>query len=330
MKPNLLCLLLAAWALAAGAAEGSPTEDRLHSGMCDASAGAFLSEELFVVANDEDNTLRIYRGDRPGRPVSEVGLSSFLHADQEHPETDIEGAAWLGNRLYWITSHGNNKDGKFRASRHRFFATYVVRTSQGPQLAPVLRPYDHLLRDLVKERSLQPFGLAAASELAPKDEGGFNIEALCPSPEGNLLIGFRNPIPHGRALVMPFLNPEGVLRGQAARFGDPILLDMDGYGVRDMAWTGQDYLIVAGSYDSEGTSRLYRWDGKTSAPKPFPEISFLHFNPEAVLVAPAVPNRALVLSDDGTLQVDGEDCKTVADPNLRRFRSRWITLPEAL
>lgn len=329
MKRNLLCLLLAAWAPAAGAAEASSPEVRLHSGMCDASAGAFLSENLFVAANDEDNILRVYRGDRQGRPVSELELSAFLHADQEHPETDIEGAAWLGDRLYWITSHGNNKDGKFRESRHRFFATYVFQSSQGPQLAPVLRTYDHLLRDLVKERSMQPLGLAAGSKLAPKDEGGFNIEALCPTPEGHLLIGFRNPIPHGRALVVPLLNPEGVLRGQAARFGDPLLLDLKGYGIRDMAWTGREYLIVAGSYDAEGTSRLYRWDGKSSRPEPFPEISFRHFNPEAVLVDPTDPGRALVLSDDGTLKVDGEDCKTVADPNLRRFRSRWVTLPEA-
>ena len=47
-----------------------------------------------------------------------------------------------------------------------------------------------------------------------------NIEGLCPTPEGELLIGFRNPIPGERALIVPLKNPGELIEGKPARFGD--------------------------------------------------------------------------------------------------------------
>ena len=327
---HVIGIVLGGLALMPLAAASAELVTRYHTAMCDASAGAILSEDIFVAANDEDNALRLYRRDRDGGPVGVLELSRFLRVDQEHPESDIEGAARLGDRLYWITSHGNNKDGKYRSSRHRFFATDVRRAGQDVTLVPVGKPHKNLLRDMMKERRLRSLDLGAASRLAPKDEGGLNIEALCPTPEGRLLVGFRNPIPQGRALLLILLNPEGVLKGQSAQFGDPLFLELGGYGIRDMVWTGRDYLVVAGSYDAEGVSRMYRWDGRSTKPEPLGAVSFQGFNPEAVLIDPADASRVLVLSDDGTLQVDGTDCKNVDDPNLKRFRSRWMALPPAV
>ena len=43
-----------------------------HKGICDASGAIALDEEHFVVANDEDNILRVYRSDTSGTPVSEI------------------------------------------------------------------------------------------------------------------------------------------------------------------------------------------------------------------------------------------------------------------
>ncbi|MDQ3959938.1 MAG: DUF3616 domain-containing protein [Pseudomonadota bacterium] len=96
-----------------------------YSGMCDASAAIAVRPEMFVVANDEDNTLRVYKHDKPSEPVHTVDLTSFLKLDPKHPEADIEGATRIGDRIYWITSHGTNKEGKPRPSRHRLFATEV-------------------------------------------------------------------------------------------------------------------------------------------------------------------------------------------------------------
>jgi hypothetical protein len=89
-------------------------------GTSDASAGAAVSENMFVAADDENNTLRIYQIDNPTNAVFSVDLTEFLAAASKNPEADIEGATAIGNRIYWITSHGRNKDGKMRPSRYRF------------------------------------------------------------------------------------------------------------------------------------------------------------------------------------------------------------------
>ncbi len=114
----------------------SDAETTEHSGMCDASAAVAVGPTMFVVANDEDNVLRVYRKNKPGEPVHTFDLTSFLKPDAEHPEADIEAATQVGDRVYWITSHGTNKKGKQRPSRHRLFATEVTealgRTARAP------------------------------------------------------------------------------------------------------------------------------------------------------------------------------------------------------
>jgi hypothetical protein len=45
------------------------SEPTPYLGMCDASAAVSLNAELFVVANDEDNALRVYRRQPGGLPV---------------------------------------------------------------------------------------------------------------------------------------------------------------------------------------------------------------------------------------------------------------------
>ena len=52
-----------------------------HYGMCDASAAVPVESNLFVVANDEDNTLRIYERNKSGEPIYSQDLSAFLHID---------------------------------------------------------------------------------------------------------------------------------------------------------------------------------------------------------------------------------------------------------
>src|SRR5258705_7833365 len=89
------------------------SEPTLYRGMCDASAAVALDEDLFAVANDEDNTIRTYSAKRGGAPIETLNLSPFLRVDPKRPETDLEGAAWLDDQIFWIASHGRNHDGKF-------------------------------------------------------------------------------------------------------------------------------------------------------------------------------------------------------------------------
>jgi len=223
-----------------------------YRGMCDASAGVALDTGCFVVANDEDNLLRLYSREYPGSPYAVINLTRFLRLSKGSRETDIEGGAWLDGRIYWITSHGRNAEGRPAANRRRFFATTVRRVGPFPGLAPVGQPCSTLIEDLASDPRMADFALAAAATLPPKDPGALNIEGLCPTPEGGLLIGFRNPVPQGRALLVPLLNPAGIVCGERAQFGDPIRLDLDGLGVRDLLWHGDRYLLIAGAYHGGG------------------------------------------------------------------------------
>ena len=295
-----------------------------YFGMCDASAGMALGADTFVVANDEDNALRVYRSGRGGRPIRSFNVSRFINVDPNRPESDIEGAARLGNRIYWITSHGQNREGEFRSSRHAFFATT---TGARGEIRPAGRAYRGLLADLLKDTRLDPFNLRVASQRPPKARNGLNIEGLSATPSGQLLIGFRNPIPSDRALIVPLENPAEVVQGQRARFGPPILIDLDGRGVRDIVPVPGGYLIVAGAYNGSGKNRLYRWAGGDAKPDRLGSIDLGSINAEAIVTYADNANRVQLLSDDGTRNVGGTACKSIRDPMQRRFRSVWVDLP---
>src|SRR5262249_24366218 len=151
---------------------------------------------------------------------------------------------------------------------------------------PVGKPYMNLLSDLVHEPRFTPYRLATASRLAPKASGALNIEGLCATPTTNLLIGFRNPIPQGRALLIPLRNPFEVVAGRPARFGDPILLDLGGQGIRVIGFWQGHYIIIAGTFDGSSHSRLYFWNGDDVAPKRVEGVHLKGINPEAVVVYP--------------------------------------------
>jgi hypothetical protein len=321
--------LAVVWLAWAGLSPAAPVSTQaVYVGMCDASAAVALNNELFAVANDEDNSLRIYNAAKGGLPVASQDLSGLLRVDRKKPETDLEGACWSGEYIYWISSHGRNRDGKFRASRHRFFATQIEQKGGPIQVRGVGRVYVNLLADLLRDPRLRRFGLDRASRLPPKAAGGLNIEGLCATPENTLLIGFRNPLPQNRALIVPMLNPVEVINGRMARFGDPLLLDLGGRGIREIVRWGKRYVIVGGAYDGNENSKLFEWTGGSAEPRELSSITFTNFNPEAIIVYPDAEKPFQVLSDDGTVLINGVACKTIANANLKKFRAVWVSLPD--
>jgi len=292
-----------------------------YTDTCDASAAVALDVDRFVVASDEDNVLRIYSRSRPGAPVSAVQLSAFLQCTKKSPEADLEGAARLGNRIYWISSHGTSTSGRANPNRQHFFAT-DIRTADGETtLVSIGAPCQFLLRDLIREPKLSRFNPARAAETDPKKPGTLNIEGLAATPEGHLLIGFRSPIPKGKALLIPLLNPNAVLEGQAASFGEAILLDLKGLGIRSLEFHQGQYWIIAGHYDNKLPARLYSWAGGKTEPRWHSEVILLGFNPEAMFFPEdASAGKFFILSDDGGVSIGDKDCKDLKDPNLKRFR----------
>lgn len=292
-------------------------------GMCDASAAVAVGPHSFIVASDEDNVLRVYGpGDAQPQPGA-FDLSPFLGLEADGPEADIEGATRIGDVVYWITSHGADKKGRPRPSGRRLFATQIEIVNGRVKVTPVGKPYDQLVHDLAVDPMLQAYDLEAAARRAPKLPQALNIEGLAATPAGELLIGFRNPIPQGRALVVPIENPEDVVRGKApAKLGSPMLLPLAGLGIRSIEYSAGrgEYLIVAGPAGEQGPFRLYRWTGSsTDAPVEVSGVSFSGLQPEALIVYPADPNEIDILSDDGTRELQGVACKKLP-PDQRVFR----------
>ena len=331
--------------LSKGAARTEPpVRIQTFRGMCDASGASFLDPDHFIVGNDEDNVLRIYQKDSPD-PVKTVPLDGFvgLNPGEKNPETDIEASGRIGDTIYWICSHGRNTEGKIRSNRQRFFALQA-----GPAgIRPVGRPYRNLVADLLGDPKLRGLGLEEAAmprvksdpNLAPKNRG-LNIEGLSRMPgTGRLLIGFRNPVPGGRALLVPLSNPEAVIfKGEKAAFGDPVLLDLGGLSIRSIEFVEPlgAYVIIAGLPGGGNACRLFTWSGRgRDRAVPFLEdadwMARENFTPEAFVCFPD-SGELLLISDDGTLQLrpDGAaapcPCKRLPDPDDRRFRGAWIPL----
>ncbi|MFO1499239.1 MAG: DUF3616 domain-containing protein [Verrucomicrobiota bacterium] len=295
-----------------------------YTGICGASAAAAAGTNLFVVADDETSRLRVYSRDRGGPALQSVDLTPQLQLTGHDTEADIEGAARLGDKVFWITSHSRTHTGKMQPNRCRFFATSLSVTNSEVKITFVGQPYVNLLSDLAADPSLAPLNLAAAARLAPKRPGGLNIEGLCATPDNHLLIGFRNPIRNDQALLVPLQNPEEVISGLRPIFGKAIELDLNGLGIRDMGfWNGQ-YLIIAGSFDGGGRSRLFSWAGDGTRPKQLKDVDLKGFNAEALII---YPDKALhqvqLLSDDGTQS--GPPCQNIR-PDQRHFRSVWVSL----
>ena len=301
-----------------------------HAGMCDASAAVPVGPSLFVVANDEDNILRVYKRDESGEAIYSKDIFADLKIDpKDDPETDIEGATLIGKRIYWITSHGTNKNGDHSPSRHRFFATDIETNGNTVNLKPFGTPFLGLIQALENSTELKDYHLGKAAENPPKAENGLSIEGLTKTPEGNLLIGFRNPIPGKKALLVPLENPQAVIDGnEKPKLGQPILLDLGGLGIRSIEYSDakKTYFIIAGPYDNNDGFQLYQWSGKpTEAPGLINGIDFQGLHPETLVVYPEEMTGIQILSDDGAEKTNGKKCKKL-DTKDQRFRSMWVSL----
>jgi Protein of unknown function (DUF3616) len=292
-------------------------------GTCDASGAVAVDERHFAVADDEDNILRVYDAVAGGEPVRKTNLSKQI-ALKKRGEADIEAATSMGGRAFWLTSHGRNAKGEADPNRSLFITTDLPGLDEKVEVQGEV--YRDLLADLQTDPSLLGYDLRHASELSPKQPGGLNIEGLSATPDGRLLIGFRSPVPRGRALILPIENPDALYTAGKPRFGVPIELDLGGLGVRSLSWWRGAYLIAAGPTAGAGPSRLYRWSGAGTPARLAAEAVFANANPEAFFSAEA-NDEVLVLSDDGEHAIHGKACKKLKGKKHKRFRGVWLKLP---
>jgi hypothetical protein len=331
------------------ASTAAPRTAMQFKGICNASSGVALTDDLFVVADDEDKVLnkrlelkplpfRLYSLRRPGAPVS-VGELPGNATDPEivenvSGELDLEASASLDDVVFWIGSHSASSGGKAAPNRRRLFAVRFNLQGEKLSVTQVGGAYKTLLEDLSKDSRYDQFMLQEAAQQDSKKPGGLSIEGMTVLPNGALAIGFRNPVPGGQALVATLLNPMQVIASQKARFGQPILLNLGGQGIRGMDTVQNAVLIVSGpatvpEINSQGTGsvpphRIYRWSGIGSA-KPLPMVK-----PDlsALFVEGVFPvgKQLLLVSDDGKAALPGGQCQDLTKEQ-QRFRAEAVPLP---
>lgn len=318
--------------------------DGLFYHIADASAAVALDNHRFITAGDEDNILRVYDWNLPASdPIFETQVSNAIAVDPAHPETDIEGATWFNNRVFWITSHGRSREGDYWSSRYHIFATTIA-----PDGSVVVDGvYTHLIDNLIQYDRIWNLGLevaigtlgdhinpASIPDLAPK-VNGLNIEGLCTTADGTkMYIGFRNPRPvvdgKSMALVIPLANPEAVvLGGQSPILEPPLFIDLNDMGIRSIEYspTLGEYLIVAGSQlggSQNPVQYLYNYDFTVQDKDKLATTSDI--TPEAIFQFPGDDDIQL-LSDDGTRMMDtpeGPIENKLLPREQRTFRTRTI------
>lgn len=306
MRIRSSLLVLATLALSGHELQAAPavSDVVIYDELCEPSALANLGNGYFAIGSDETNWLHVYRRGSPAA-ITTVKVTTY-------DKSDIEDAAVIEDRVYWISSHSPSTKGK-DGKRKVLFATSIVDGAKGPTLQPVAYVYEKLRKDL-------------ASAFGIDDERSIDIEGLAAAPDGGLLIGLRAPLSsESRARVVHLANPAAIVDSPDGSV-DPVLdrvflLDLGGLGVRGMTQLDDGFLIIAGP-DQKGAadSRLYTWKGGDDAPVPVP-VSVAGLNPEAAIVLQG--SSVMLVSDDGDyLKVDGKKCDDEDTPIAKRhFRA---------
>ena len=263
--------------------------ERIFSGICDGSAAVMLDDDTLLVAYDELNTLFAF-------PLTGGDYTAHFDLDElldlpSSAEIDIEAATRVGDRIWWLGSHGLDREARDVPNRRVLFATTVP--SPGLQGLEILEPPQDLTDVLLASPAVRAVLNKVVRKRAPK-AGGVNIEGLAATAEGGLLLGFRSPLSAAKGLkgkaMMVHLLPDG------DRFSVQSVswLDLGNRGVRDIIRHADGYVLIAGSVKSGGEFALYAWDGFSKRAEALQPIADLHA--EALVDA---GSHWLLLSDDG-------------------------------
>jgi len=265
-------------------------------------SGAAVLDEWLWVAGDETSQVHRLRRLRPrGSESLRFGKAhTFALSDltklpgAPDEEADIEGMAVADGYLWVVGSHGlkrpNIEPGRTSVKdvrqlakpsldgNCRLLACLPIETEADGQPQLVGKAKDgrralrlkgnakaNLLTDLLADDPhLGPF------MTMPGKDNGFDIEGL--AVQGTrLLLGLRGPVlrgwaalleiavePRGKSLRLAPLDDRGTMLRKH-------FLQLDGLGVRDLHFSGDDLFILAGpTMTLDGEIRIYRWTGARS------------------------------------------------------------------
>lgn len=261
---------------------------------------------IIVVEDEASRAISVMRMGDDGR------LTEDAAADQKYTRafgrqlSDLEGLS-IDDRenIYAITSHSLTGKGERKPDREQL-VRFRVRGAQIGDIASVTN-----LRDaMISDQGLQEAITKAAGE--PADFTELNIEGLAfYRAAGQLMLGLREPRLAGLSLIVPIENPSQMFDGAPPDFGEPILLDLQGGGIRALSYDPvlASFLIVneIDSHTGDPMSQLWRWSGERgSLPEPvaLPEIINLN-NVESIdSITIHDEPRLLIMSDEGDPKKD--------------------------
>ena len=296
-----------------------------YTGSCDGSGAVALDHDLFAVVNDETSQLLVYARQAPGAPVKTISLHKALDL-KKGEEADLEAMARIEDRIYVLGSHSRDREGKKEKERRKLLAVRFKSTTTGPQLTPIGKAYEDLMDDLTDHAAFDSLHLKEATKKSGDDPEGFNLEGLCAGRNGCLWLCFRGPRVNDKALLIPLNNPKDVTAGARARFGDHVLLNLDGRSIRGVD-NIEGHIVIIADDDFKGRSpAIYLWDESQSTPTQLSIPDLNTFDPESIILYPDTGLQELqILSDDGGRRLLNKDCKDEPNPILKRFRSATYT-----
>jgi Protein of unknown function (DUF3616). len=244
------------------------------------------------------NAILTLRADRSDRFVlSDVTLLRdvlpqfpFIVEDDDEGEVDIEGLDLVGDHLWLVGSHSSRRrtprrrdrtgerlsqvsvdDNRFLLARLNVHDGVIATSPPGdpsPSSAVLLPKKDGnpnpLIDALADDDHLKPF--LRTSKPLPGKDNGFDIEGLAVRKD-RVYLGLRGPVLRGWATILALEPKEsgtpGRLKLTSVGEKGPLVakhfLYLGGMGIRDLAFDGDDLLILAGpTMDMDGIAAVWR------------------------------------------------------------------------
>ena len=275
-------------------------------------SGAISLEDgkVLLVEDESLESLQLIEIDSDGvaKELKAPKMSKEIKAIFEDEVRDLEGATSNGEgSIYLITSHSSNKADKRKVAREQ-----IVRFKYHNGEVSDIKLYHGLLSSLEKVHPQFKYALSSKVKSRKKE---ISIEALAWStPDNALLIGFRSPLIDKKAVVVELQNPNELFdTKQKPKLGKPILLDLDGDGIRGMSWDDKSngYWIIAGDVGKRTNAfSLWFWNKEENSVSK----SEKNFN---IGYAEGITNidnvGMLIVKDDGSITTHGANYIIIKD-----------------
>ncbi|TRW94811.1 hypothetical protein FNJ84_18275 [Paracoccus sp. M683] len=258
---------------------------------------------ILVVEDEPDRAISLLTFAEDGSLTEDHGSGLKIMRGFGRQLDDLEGLSIDdSDRIYATTSHSLTNKGVSKPDREQLMRFRISGGNIGE-----IQTYTGL-RDALINSAVIRDELAAQSG-ATADFKDLNIEGLAHVAEKNqLYVGLRSPLAGDQSVIVVIENPDALFdRGAEPRFGPPILLPLQGGGIRALSFDPilRSFLIVneIEGYEGNRYSQLWSWSGEPAAePEPIalPDIINLN-NVESIdsIVVDGQP-RLLIMSDEGS------------------------------